>query len=156
MCVLPLTFSKCSFVLSWDCTLHSNVRATMSHAVLSHSVLSDFLWPHGPSSSVHGDSPGKNTGVGCHALLQGIFPTQRSNPGLPPCRWSLYCLSHQGSPRILEYSLSFLRGIFLIQESNPGLLPCRWIRYQLSYQGSPRATILYPRPQKSIPESFIH
>ena len=30
-------------------------------------------------SSVHGDSPGKNTGVGCHALLQGIFPTQRSN-----------------------------------------------------------------------------
>ena len=36
-----------------------------------------------PGSSVHGDSPGKNTGVGCHALLQGIFPTQRLNPGLP-------------------------------------------------------------------------
>ena len=36
-----------------------------------------------PGSSVHGDSPGKNTGVGCHALLQGIFPTQGSNPGLP-------------------------------------------------------------------------
>ena len=35
-----------------------------------------------PGSSVHGDSPGKNTGVGCHAPLQGIFPTQRSNPGL--------------------------------------------------------------------------
>ena len=35
-----------------------------------------------PGSSVHGDSPGKNTGVGCHALLQGIFPTQGSNPGL--------------------------------------------------------------------------
>ena len=34
-----------------------------------------------PGSSVHGDSPGKNTGVGCHALLQGIFPTQGSNPG---------------------------------------------------------------------------
>ena len=33
-----------------------------------------------PGSSVHGDSPGKNTGVGCHALLQGIFPTQGSNP----------------------------------------------------------------------------
>ena len=32
-----------------------------------------------PGSSVHGDSPGKNTGVGCHALLQGIFPTQGSN-----------------------------------------------------------------------------
>ena len=48
-------------------------------------------------SSVHGDSPGKNTGVGCHALLQGIFPTQGSNPGLSHCRWFLYRLSHQGS-----------------------------------------------------------
>ena len=37
-------------------------------------------------SSVQGDSPGKNTGVSCHALLQGIFPTQESNPGLPHCR----------------------------------------------------------------------
>ena len=48
-----------------------------------------------PGSSVHGDSPGKNTGVGYHSLLQGIFPTQGPNPGLPHCRWSLYCLSHQ-------------------------------------------------------------
>ena len=39
-----------------------------------------------PGFSVHGASPGKNTGVGCHALLQGIFPTQGSNPGLPHCR----------------------------------------------------------------------
>ena len=56
-----------------------------------------------PGSSVHSDSPGKNTGLGCHALLQGIFPTQGSNPGLPHCRWILYHLSHQGSPRILEW-----------------------------------------------------
>ena len=41
-----------------------------------------------PGSSVHGDSPGKNTGVGYHALLQGIFPTQGSNPGLPHCKWT--------------------------------------------------------------------
>ena len=41
---------------------------------------------------------GKNTGVGCHALLQGIFPTQGSNSGLPHCRQILYCLSHQESP----------------------------------------------------------
>jgi len=39
-----------------------------------------------PGSSVHEDSPGKNTAVGCHALLQGISPTQRQNPGLPHCR----------------------------------------------------------------------
>ena len=51
-----------------------------------------------PGSSVHGDSLGKNIGVGCHALLQGIFPTQRSNPGLPHCRWILYHLKQQGSP----------------------------------------------------------
>ena len=54
-------------------------------------------------SSVHGDSPGKNTGVGCHALLQGIFPTQGSNSGLPHCRLILYHLNHQRSPRILEW-----------------------------------------------------
>ena len=48
---------------------------------------------------VHGDSPGKNTGVGSHFLLQGIFPTQGSSPGLLHCRWSLYHLSHQGSPK---------------------------------------------------------
>ena len=56
-----------------------------------------------PGSSVHGDSPGKNTGVGCHALLQGNFPTQGSNLGLPHCRQILFHLSHQGSPRILEW-----------------------------------------------------
>ena len=74
--------------------------------VLSRSVISDSLWPCGlyspPGSSVHGDSPSKNTGVGCHALLQGIFPTQGLNPGLRHYRWILYCLSHQESPRILK------------------------------------------------------
>ena len=44
------------------------------------------------------DSPGKNTGVGCHALLQGIFPIQGSNPGLPHCKQIFYHLSQQGSP----------------------------------------------------------
>ena len=49
-----------------------------------------------PGSSVHGNSPSQNTGVGCHFLLQRIFPTQGSNPGLLHCRWILYHLSHQG------------------------------------------------------------
>ena len=44
------------------------------------------------------DFPGKSAGVYCHFLLQGIFLTQESNPGLPHCRQTLYCLSHQGSP----------------------------------------------------------
>ena len=51
-----------------------------------------------PGSSVHGESPGKNTGLGCHALLQGIFPTQELNWDLLHYRPILYQLSYQGSP----------------------------------------------------------
>ena len=51
-----------------------------------------------PGFSDHGDSPGQNTGVGCLALLQGIFPTQELNQGLLSCRWILYQLSYQRSP----------------------------------------------------------
>ena len=50
-----------------------------------------------PGSSVHGDSPGKNTGMGCPALLQGIFPTQGLNLNLLHCRHVHYRMSHQGS-----------------------------------------------------------
>ena len=53
-----------------------------------------------PGSSVQGDSPGKNTEVGCHALFQGIFPTEGLNSGIMPCRRILYHLSHQGSSLI--------------------------------------------------------
>ena len=60
----------------------------------SHSVVSDSLLPHGLHSPWN--SPGQNTGVGSRSLLQGILPTQGSNPGLPHCRWILYQLSHQG------------------------------------------------------------
>ena len=58
------------------------------------SVVSDSLWPLGLYSPWN--SPGQNTGVGSLSLLQGIFPTQGSNPGLPHCRWILYQLSYQG------------------------------------------------------------
>ena len=53
-----------------------------------------------PGSSVHGNSSGKNTEVGCLALLQGIVQTQRSNPHLPHCWWILYCLCHQRNPKL--------------------------------------------------------
>ena len=49
------------------------------------------------------NSPGQNTRVGSLSLLQGIFPTQGSNPSLPHCRQILYQLSHKWSPRILEW-----------------------------------------------------
>ena len=60
-----------------------------------------------PGSSVYGDSPGKNTGMDCHSLLQGIFPTQGLNPGLLHCRWNLYHLSHQGSPHIAIFKMKW-------------------------------------------------
>ena len=64
-----------------------------------------------PDFSVHGDSPGRNTGVGCHDLLQGISPIQGSKPGLLHCRRILYYLSQQRSPRILQWvAYPFSRG----------------------------------------------
>ena len=67
--------------------------------------MSDCLQPQRSllGFSAHGHSPGRNTGVGCHAFLQGIFPTQGSKPGFLLFRQVLYHLSHQGSPRILEW-----------------------------------------------------
>ena len=59
-------------------------------------------WTVARQAPLHGDSLGKNTGVSCHALLQGIFPTQELNPGLSHCRQILYHLSHQGSPRVIN------------------------------------------------------
>ena len=65
------------------------------------SVVSDSSWPHGLYSPWN--SPGWNTGVFSCCLLQGVFPTQGSNPGLPHGGRILYQLSLQGSPRILEW-----------------------------------------------------
>ena len=67
----------------------------------NRSVMSDSLWLHGLYSPWN--SPGQNTRVGSLSLLQGIFPTQGSNPGLPHCRRILYQLNHKGSPGILEW-----------------------------------------------------
>ena len=75
-------------------SLKVKVKVTQSCLTLCHPM---DCSP--PGSSVQGDSPGKNTGVGCHALLQGIFQTQESNQGLLHCRQILYQLSYQGSLR---------------------------------------------------------
>ena len=60
-----------------------------------------------PGSSVHGDSPGKNTGVGCHALLQGIFPTQGLNLGLWHCRQIFFLNYFYWSIVALQCRVSF-------------------------------------------------
>ena len=86
-CSLPLFSPSSVFVLS--CFSHVWLFATLwtvaHRAPLSMGILQ------------------ARTLVGCHALLQGIFPTQGSNPGLPHCRWILSHLSHQASP---QYSTS--------------------------------------------------
>ena len=75
----------------------------------SLSVLANSLQSHGPYSPW--DSPGQNTGVSSLSLLQGIFPTQGSNWDILHCQQILYQLSHQGSPRILEWvAYPFSRG----------------------------------------------
>ena len=69
----------------------------------SFSVMSDSMQPHGLLSTKllsPWNSPGKNTGMGCHSLLQGIFLTPGSNLGLSHFRQVLYHLSHQGRPRL--------------------------------------------------------
>ena len=65
------------------------------------SVVSNSLWRHGLYNPWN--SPGQNTGVSSLSHLQGMFPTQGSNPGFLYCRRILYQLSHKGSPRILEW-----------------------------------------------------
>ena len=69
----------------------------------SRSVVSDSLQLHELYSPWN--SPGQNSGVGSHSLLQRIFPTQGSKPGLPSCRWILYQLSHHGSLNFVGSSL---------------------------------------------------
>ena len=100
-----------------------------------------------PGSSVYGDSPGKNTGVGCHALLQGIFPTQGSNPRSPALQVDSLLSEPPGKPKNTGVgSVSLPQGNFPTQESNQGLLHCRWILYHLSHQRSPRILewVAYP------------
>ena len=73
-------------------------------------ILCDPMDCSPPGSSAHGDSPGKNTGMGCHSLFQGNFPTQESKGGLLHCRWVLYQLS---SPGVLLLPNSFIINFLL-------------------------------------------
>ena len=113
------------------------IKAVLCLVTQSHLTLCDSMDCSSPGSSVHGDSLGKNTGVGCQTLLQGVFPTQGWNPSLPALQADSLPSEPQAKPMNTGVnSLSLLQRIFPTQESNWGLLHCRWILYQLSYQGS--------------------
>ena len=66
----------------------------MCSATQPGQTFSSFMDCSPPGSSVHGISQVRVVEWGCHSLLQGIFPTQGSNPRLLPCRQILYYLSH--------------------------------------------------------------
>ena len=88
-----------------------------------------------PGSSVHGDSPGQNTGLGCHPLGEGIFPTQGSNPGLLHCRQTLPS-EPPGKPKNTWVgSLSLLQGSQRMLE---------WVAYPFSRES------LWPRNQTAV------
>ena len=146
--------SKCSSTLG--------CCAVLCLVIQSFLTLCNTMGCSPPESSVHGDSPGKNTEVGCHALLQGICPTQGLNLDLPHCRWIHYCLSHQKSPRILEWVADpFSRGTSRPRKKNWGLLHCRKILYHLSHQGSWKYKLMQSLgnvfyPKACTPKNNLH
>ena len=97
----------------------------------SCSVISDSFWPHGLYS------PGKNTGVGSCSLLQEIFPTQGSNPGLLHCKRILYQLSHASAAKSLQSCLTLCDPIdgSPLGSPTPGILQARILEWvAISFQ----------------------
>ena len=85
-----------------------------SEVVQSCLTLGDSMDCSLPSSSIPWDFPGKNTGVGCHFLLQGISPTQGLKLGLQHCRQMLYHLRHQGNPSgPINHSIKKKKNIYI-------------------------------------------
>ena len=127
---------------------------------ISQSCLTS-LWPHGlyPSSLLCSwDFPGRIMGVGSHSLLQGIFPNQESNPGLPHCGQSLYCLSHQGSPIKRHLTIVFLvalteRAVAVLALRQGGRVsPCRRVqRLAIILCGSMVVPLFWARTPRAFP-----
>ena len=102
-----------------------------------------------PGSSVHGNSLGQNTRVGCHALLQGNLPNSGIEPRSPALQADSLPSEPPGKPKHTGVgSLSLLQGIFSTQESKRGLPHWGWILYQMSYLGSPNGTLLSHKKKK--------
>ena len=126
---------NCVCARACGCGIHANYnfRRPLGHIPLSFSMwklLSRIRLFASPRIDSPWNSPGQNTGEGSLCLLQGIFPTQGMNPGLPHCRQILHQQSHQGGPRMLERgACPLLQRIFPTQEWNRVLLHCRRILY---------------------------
>ena len=133
--------------------LTQHCKATMCLVAQSCLTLCNPMAYSPPGSSVYGDSPGKNTGVGCHALLQRILPTQGLNLGLPHCRQILYYLNHQGSlPSDPATIFRYYKNSVVVEEETeahwpptPGLYdpprsslnpPALWLQWNALHAGS--------------------
>ena len=113
--ILAFIVGRFSSLHPWESSIISNWL----------SVISDSLWLHGLQPArllCPWNSPGKNTGVGCHFLLEVIFPTQGSNPDLLPLQADSLPTEPPGKPKNTGMdSLSLLQEIFLTQECNQDL-----------------------------------
>ena len=98
----------------------------------------DLMDSNPPGSSVHGNSPGQNTGVG-YLTSSVDLPSPGAEPSSPALKADSLPFDPPGKPKTTRVgSLSFLQGNVPTQELNQGLLHCKHIIYQQSYQGSPR------------------
>ena len=111
--------NTCRWQVRWKTDFICRPTSRMCLVVQSCLTLCDPMSCGPPGSSIQGDSPGNNTGVGCHAFLQRIFPTQGSNPGLQHCRRILYQLSYRGWTvqrlKALMFYLELTRGSCWVQ-----------------------------------------
>ena len=98
-------------VLICDSVIHVLCLVAQSCLTLCDSMKCSL-----PGSSVPGDHPGKNTGVGSHALLQGIFPTQGLNPSLPHGRQIPCCLTTMEAHTYIRLAKKFLRSFCNIEK----------------------------------------
>ena len=128
----------------WYCYLCICIFGVLCWVTQSCRTLCDPMDWSLPGSSVPGDSLGRNTKSGCHALPPADLP----NPGIksraPALQVDSLLSEPPGKPMNTGVSRSsLLQGIFSTQESNQGLLYCRWILYQLSYQRSSSDASIY-------------
>ena len=138
-CTDLLLFFKADYFLLCCAVLY----CTVSQSCL---ILCDPMDCSLSGSPVHGYSPGKNAGVDCHALIQGLFPTQGSNPGFTRCRWILYWPSHQILPiffylswkcccyfKVIDVGI-FYHLFFCIFTSSENVLSWLWLWNSLNIQ----------------------
>ena len=107
--------------MNWESSTETNF-SEVKVKLLSRVQLCDPMDCSPPRLLCPWDFPGKNAAVGCHFLLQEIFPTQGLNPGLLHYRQMLYHLSHQGSPSQVKRKLSGWEKIIPDETTDKGLI----------------------------------